>query len=123
MAIKQRNIVTCILLSIITCGIYGIYWFVKMNDEVNELANPPQKTSGVVAFLLSLVTCGIYSLYWSYKMGNLLDTADVANGKYSQNRGVIYLVLSIFGLGIVTYCLLQNSINNMLFFVLYVHKL
>ena len=85
-----------------------------MNDEVNELANPPQKTSGVVAFLLSLVTCGIYSLYWSYKMGNLLDTADVAAGKPSQSRGVIYLVLSLFGLGIVTYCLLQNSINNML---------
>lgn len=28
--IKQRNIGICILLSIVTCGIYGLYWFVVL---------------------------------------------------------------------------------------------
>ena len=28
--IPERNIVTCVILSIITCGIYGIYWFICM---------------------------------------------------------------------------------------------
>ena len=31
--IKERNIVLCILLSIITCGIYGIYWFFTLTDD------------------------------------------------------------------------------------------
>lgn len=31
--IKERNIVLCILLSIITCGIYGIYWFCTLTDD------------------------------------------------------------------------------------------
>ncbi|MCR5297346.1 MAG: DUF4234 domain-containing protein, partial [Clostridiales bacterium] len=32
---KNRNIVVCIILSIVTLGIYGIYWFIKMTDESN----------------------------------------------------------------------------------------
>ncbi len=35
---KKRDIVVSIILSIVTCGIYGIYWFVVMTDESNELA-------------------------------------------------------------------------------------
>ena len=31
--IKERNIVLCILLSIITCGIYEIYWFCTLTDD------------------------------------------------------------------------------------------
>ena len=36
--IQPRNIALCIILSIITFGIYGIYWMIKINDEVNTLA-------------------------------------------------------------------------------------
>ena len=51
---KKRNPALCVIFSIITFGIYGIYWFVKINNDANELANPPKKTSGGVAFLLNL---------------------------------------------------------------------
>ena len=50
---KKRNPALCIIFSIITFGIYGIYWFIKINNDANELANPPKKTSGGVAFLLT----------------------------------------------------------------------
>ena len=40
MAIKKRNIVTCILLSIITCGIYGIYWLIVMTSEAVKVKVP-----------------------------------------------------------------------------------
>ena len=33
--IQKRNIVAVYLLSIITLGIYGIYWEVKTKDEIN----------------------------------------------------------------------------------------
>ena len=47
---KKRNIALCVIFSIITFGIYGIYWFIKINNDANELANPPKRTSGGVAF-------------------------------------------------------------------------
>ena len=72
---KKRDLALCVVFSIITFGIYGIYWFIKINNDANELANPPKKTSGGVAFLLTLITCGIYGIYWAYKMGKQLDSA------------------------------------------------
>ena len=33
---KQRSVGIAILLSIITCGIYGIYWCYKQGEKLNE---------------------------------------------------------------------------------------
>ena len=35
---KQRSVGIAILLSIITCGIYGIYWLIMLNDETNYVS-------------------------------------------------------------------------------------
>lgn len=66
--IQKRNIVTCILLSLVTCGIYGIVWFINMTDDVAYLSEDPEMSGGK-AFLFTLITCGIYSFFWAYKMG------------------------------------------------------
>ena len=69
---KQRSVGIAILLSIITCGIYGIYWLIMLNDETNYVSGHQQDgTSGGVVFLLTLVTCGIYGIYWCYKKWTL----------------------------------------------------
>lgn len=44
--IEQRNIALCIILSIITCGIYGLYWIYKLTEDVNTLKGDPNATSG-----------------------------------------------------------------------------
>ncbi len=108
----QRSIVTCILLSIITCGIYGIYWMIKLNDELNDLAGKPDATSGGMVFLFTLITCGIYGLYWYYRMGENVDAINASRGVTSSNTGILYLVVGIFGLGIVNECLMQDTINK-----------
>ena len=107
--IAPRNIVVAIILSFVTCGIYQIYWMIKMNDEVNTLANEPNATSGVMVFIFSLITCGIYSIYWSYKMG---ERCDNIKGSVGGNSAILYLILTILGFGIVTYCLVQDTINK-----------
>lgn len=107
-SITPRSIPVAVILSIVTCGIYGIYWMIKMNDEINQLAGEPQATSGGMVFLLSLVTCNIYGLYWMYKMG---ERCDRIKGTYG-NSGVLYLIISFLGLQIVGYCLMQDTINH-----------
>lgn len=110
--VEKRGVAAAIILTIITCGIYGIYWFVKLNDEVNQLDGDTAAPSGIVVFLLTLVTCGIYELYWLYKMGTKMDNMDPDAA--SQSRGIVYLILGIFGFSIVSYALMQDSINKML---------
>ena len=109
--VQERNIALCIILSLVTCGIYGLYWFVCLTDETNAAANE-EGTSGVLALVLTIVTCGIYGLYWAYKRGELLDKAKVNRGMPASNGGVLYLILYIFG-GIIAYALIQNELNKL----------
>lgn len=80
-------------------------------DDANTLSKN-QGTSGGVALLLTIVTCGIYGIYWAYKLGESLDAIDVANGKPQKNRAIVYLLLNIFGLGIITFAIAQSSMNE-----------
>lgn len=108
----KRSIGVAILLSIVTCGIYGIIWMIKLNDELNALAGKQGATSGGMVFLLTLITCGIYGWFWYYKMGENVDAIKASRGIPSSNSPIIYLVLGLFGLGIVNYCLMQDAINK-----------
>ena len=111
--IPQRNLALCIILSFVTCGIYGLYWLYTLTEDVNKLTGDPNATSGGIVILLSLVTCGIYSWYWLYKQGERLDQIKTARGIASSNSGVLYLVLGIVGLSIVSWALMQNELNKL----------
>ncbi len=108
----KRSIGVAILLSIVTCGIYGIIWMIKLNDELNALAGKQGATSGGMVFLLTLITCGIYGWFWYYKMGENVDVIKTNSGMPSSNSPILYLILGLFGLGIVNYCLMQDAINK-----------
>lgn len=109
MTIKNRNIPICVILSIITCGIYAIYWFVVMTNESNALAPKNATTSGGKAFLLCLVTLGIYSIYWNYKLGAKVDEM---KGVENGNTAIMYLIIGLIGFSIINSCLAQSEINR-----------
>lgn len=111
--IQSRSIATCIILSIVTCGIYGIYWFICLVNDTNTVSGNTDGTSGGMVFLLTLVTCGIYGLYWAYKQGEKLDQAKASRNIPASNSGIVYLLLFLFGLGIIAYALMQNELNNL----------
>lgn len=112
--IQARDIATAIILSIVTCGIYNIYWFIKQVDDVNRAANDQSAFSGVVTFLLGFVTCGIYSLYWYYQAGKKIAYAQQVRGlPVKDNLELLYLLLGLFGFGIVSMALIQNDLNKM----------
>ena len=109
--IRERNIATNILLSIFTCGIYAIVWFITLTDDAS-MASEDSTMSGATALLLTIVTCGIYGIYWNYKMGKLLYTAKENAGLRATDNSILYLILSLVGLGLVNYCLMQSELND-----------
>ncbi len=105
--VKRREIALCIVFTIITCGIYGLYWIGKVQDDSLYVSQESGTTGGMVV-LLSIVTCGIYYLYWMYNLGKRIDKiTESPNG----SSNIIYLILAICGLGIVSLCLAQNELN------------
>ncbi|MBQ8192544.1 MAG: DUF4234 domain-containing protein [Bacilli bacterium] len=109
--LTKRDLVMTIILSVVTCGIYGIYWFICLNDDSNKVSGD-NSTSGVMALVLTILTCGIYGFYWYYKVGKNIYKAGQMYGKDIADNSIIYLVLGLFGLGIVNYCLMQTDLNK-----------
>ena len=110
MEMKKRSIAGCIILTLVTFGIYGIYWFVKITDDTNTLAGE-QGTNGVTAFILTIVTCGIYGIYWAYTTGEKLDRVRASHGEPTGSLGVLYLVLEFF-IAPVAIALMQSELNK-----------
>lgn len=106
--IENRNIALYIVLSIITCGIFGFYWLYTLNEDINAVSNEPNPMSSALVIVLTIITCGIFGWYWLYKQGDNLDKVDG-----SSNSGIIYLVIGVFGLSIISWALMQDRLNKL----------
>ena len=109
--VEKRSIGLCIVLSIITFGIYMLYWVYKLHEETHAVAGETPAVSGGIVILLSIVTFGIYMFYWCYKQGERVDKIHAMRGAPAGNNAVLYLVLGIF-ISIVAFALMQNELNT-----------
>ncbi len=81
--VKNRNPILVIIFSIITLGIYGIYWLYSTKKEMNELG------AGIPTLWLIIIP--LVNIYWLYKYS--MGTAKVA--KKEDSMGLIYFILWI----------------------------
>ena len=95
----DRSLAAYILLSLVTCGIYGLYFFYKLAKDVNTMCEGDgENTPGLAAFiLLSYVTCGFYAYYWYYKVGNRLQANAPRYGLAFQENGTTVLIWCVVG--------------------------
>ena len=106
MQIEKRNIGVCVLLTIVTCGIYGIVWVVKMLREAVQIKD--QTDDGMAEILLGIFLCPV-GFYMAEKKFN---EGCQARGIAHEDRSVMYLVLGFVGLGIVDYIMMQSDLNK-----------
>lgn len=107
---SRRSIPMAIILSLVTCGFYVFYWQIKLTDDLNTLLDKHNATSGLMAVIYTIITCGIYFLYWVYKIGTNVDALKGRSG----DTGILYLVISLLGLGLIPMALAQDAINDKL---------
>lgn len=110
--VQERNIVVNIILSVVTCGIYGLYWLCTLTSDVDTVSQNPNKRSGVLVILLTLLTCGIYMIYYWYQNGKLMEETNQQNGKNGSSNAILFLILSLLGFSIVNYIILQADLNK-----------
>ena len=111
--IQKRSIAVSIILSIVTCGIYSIYWLYTIVTDLNMASGETEDTSGGIVILLDIVTCSIYLMYWFYKAGGKVNKIHYLDNRPQDNSlGILYLLLSLFGFSIISYALIQNELNK-----------
>ena len=112
MADGVRSIVLGIIFSLLTCGIYSLYWEYKQMATLNAWLGRTEYRFGLW-LLLSIITCGIFALYYEYKMAVGVNEVQANNGlSVSNSLAVICVLLAFFGIGIASLAIQQWEINK-----------
>ena len=102
---KKRDVVLYTVLTIVTCGLFGLYWMAKFTNDVHRWSGKPATASGGKAVLFTVLTCTLYFYYWIYKIGGELIEArrehglpldSVSNTMYTVVTLVMTFVSTIF---------------------------
>ena len=97
--IKKQQFIKFFLLSLVTFGIYGIYYGYQFVKDVNRLCEGDGRESKnfIVVLLLNIITFGIYGCYWIYVQGERLKDAGERNGIKIHESGIVLLLLWLLG--------------------------
>ena len=70
----DRNFVIYLLLSILTFGIYSIYFWYSYTEDLNQLLKGDGKESPnyIIVWFLSCITFGIYGIWWRCRQADRL---------------------------------------------------
>ncbi|MDE2140829.1 MAG: DUF4234 domain-containing protein [Elusimicrobia bacterium] len=102
-----------IIFSVISCGIYNIYWNYRQMVAMNALLGRHEFDFGKWA-LLTLFSCGLYHIYYEYRMGTELHQWLVQNDRVvNPNLATIGLALSVFGLTVLADAVYQSELNKL----------
>ena len=108
---KNRSVATVIILSIVTCGIYMLYWFWV---AINELYNAGHKSiadlSPVIQFILMFFYVG--GIFFAINAEDNLNEARTAKGLPTTDNKVLYIILALV-IPIVLVALVQTEMNKL----------
>ena len=106
-----RSVPMLVLLSIVTCGIYYLYWIYKTTDEIKNFMGR-EDINPALELILVLVTCNIYSLYWYYKYGKIvyLEMTKKAGLDSTEDSTILLVILNLF-MYVVSSAILQDKLN------------
>lgn len=107
---KVRSTGTCILLSIVTLGIYSIYWYYKTHEEMKQ--HTGNGIGGVVALLLALFVGIVMPFLSSNEVGGLYERKGQPK-PVSAATGLWYLLLLwLFFIGPIIWFVKTNGALN-----------
>lgn len=109
--IANRNIFKQIFLSIITLGIYTIFWEAQIVNDSARI-DKKSKDKGWKVILFGILTLGIYWIYWVYTTAKKLSKIKVNGKQVCDDNALLYIFLIIFGLNLVAMCIIQADINK-----------
>lgn len=96
---SDRNMWLYLILTMLTCGIYSLFFMKKLEEDVNTMCKGDgQVTMNYwLAFLLGIVTCGIWTYVWLYQVCNRVYNAGARYGVQTGCSGSTYLLWTLVG--------------------------
>lgn len=114
--IQERSFGKYILFTILTGGIYKIYFYYCLARDINTMCEGDgQETPNyLIACLIGGATLGLYYKYWLYQTGQRLHINAPRYGYKMVETGWDVLGLSIIpGVGVLSTYVLVKNVNKM----------
>lgn len=103
------NPIMVLILPMVTCGLYGIYWMHTAMGEINAGLGR-EEFEPTKDIILTFVTCGLYGLYVYWRMANAIVELQQKWGVQPEMDATILFVLCfVMGLGPF---FMQQGMNN-----------
>lgn len=100
-----------LVLSILTCGIYYLYFVYASTKECNEFTRRDEMSPGTEIVLI-IVTCGIWDIYWDYRMGKRLVEMGQMVGLQITDNAILYVILDVLQFGFINALIQQETMNR-----------
>ena len=110
--INKRRIGVCILLSIVTLGIYAIFWMYLLVKNVRAIK---EDKSNCILEMLCLIFVPFYALYWFVTRGNSIRQTYTKYDIYTGSNQIACMILGLFGLHIVAFAIMvirKNAVSK-----------
>ena len=112
-----RSIPGVIILTLITCGLYGLVWYYEVSRELQEVTGKTETSPGMEVLLI-VVTCGLYVVYWWFKYGKMLAEAQSIRLLPVTDNSILLVALSVAGfwcawLDVVNMAIMQSDLNRL----------
>ena len=101
--IKKRNMLAQILLTIVTLGIYVLYWFYQVSMEMKNATNDTQASPALWVVLFFIPFGGIYSVY---KFSELYENFSVEH----FDKWLLFVLYIVFSPAV--WFIVQTNLNK-----------
>ena len=120
---ERRSVGLCIVLSLVTCGLYTLYWLYSLAEDMDRLDAVPkekafsefdEKKQAAIALAeeMGWEFVAEWKEFLIYRCGDALDQLRYSQGERAGYLGILYLLLGVFSLGIISYALMQAELNS-----------
>ena len=109
--LKNRSIALVIVLGLVTCGIYPLYWLYQTATGLENEGNSGQGLDPILIVIISFFLGGVGYLLFGMSADQNLNNIKSQRGMPTADNKVLYMVLG-FLIPIVLVALVQNEINQ-----------
>lgn len=113
----RRELLPVCLLTLFTCGLYGLYWQFKTTEEL-KLATGKADLNPGLELLLTFITCGLFGIYVHYRNAMTVTERMRALKGVHDDKSTLVLVLDLASLvvgftWIAAVVVLQEEFNKL----------
>jgi len=110
---QEINIPLYLILTILSCGIFNLYWNYQQMLSCNELIGR-KEFDFWTWIILSLLTCGIYHIFYQYQMGSvILEIQDKQGTKKTDILPMISVLGTVLAGSIIVDVIHQYELNKL----------